>query len=285
VSATGKSGFYNASAATSLLTGQLVESLNTTASGSADGTSLAAAEALVGGTNPASTAYQAEAFEDGAPTATTTSAVLADNSNIKTAFGASPVFFATGELGGRYSTSGTGSETTTSTLDESIDLTQLATRGDLIVGLYSGDAVGTGVTGVTFTLYADGVQEIDQSYSGASAAASMATFFDDHAFNFGSLASSPLNADTLSLSATLTVTTDAASSGFYGDVIIGDPPAPAAAPSAATSSKAGAATASASKFVADMAGFAAAPSAAGDIVAHEQRFTPSPLVAPRFAIA
>jgi len=37
--------------------------------------------------------------------------------------------------------------------------------------------------------------------------------------------------------------------------------------------------------VADMAGFAAAPSAAGDIVAHEQRFTPSPLVAPRFAIA
>ena len=50
------------------------------------------------------------------------------------------------------------------------------------------------------------------------------TFFTDHAFDLGSLASGPLSASTLSLTASLTVTTDTPGSGFYLQLIIGDPP-------------------------------------------------------------
>ena len=57
-------------------------------------------------------------------------------------------------------------------------------------------------------------------------------FFTDHAKDLGSLASGPLSATILNLVATLSLTTDAAGSGFYFQMIAGDPSA--AAPSAAS---------------------------------------------------
>jgi hypothetical protein len=143
---------------------------------------------------------------------------------------ASPSFFAIGELGGGHSSAGAGSQTMTSVLTETVDLTQLSTRGDLILGLYDGAAVGGGFTSMTFDLTADGVDVADQTFTSTSAAE---TYFDDDAIDLGSLASGQtLGADTLSLTATLTITTDAAGSGFYGDLIIGDPPKATSAASA-----------------------------------------------------
>ncbi len=83
------------------------------------------------------TGGQAVAFESGAPDATSTAAILTANPTIAAAFGASPTFFAIAELGGAYAKSGgTASQTTTETVNLTVDLTQLAARQDLMAGFY-----------------------------------------------------------------------------------------------------------------------------------------------------
>jgi hypothetical protein len=155
---------------------------------------------------------------------------------IKTDFGSSPVFFATAELGGGHSTAATGSQTTSSTINETVDLTQLANKEDLAVGFYGGESLGAGVTQVTFNLYVNGSDVDSQTFSTAAAAKA---YFTNNAINLGSLAGE----SSLSVEAQLAVTSTAAGSGFYGEVIIGDPPpsSAGAAPSqplAATSGRA-----------------------------------------------
>jgi hypothetical protein len=189
---------------------------------------VAQASATIGGASAKFlTGPQSVAFETGAPNAASTAAVLKSNSSIKAAFGSSPVFFGMDELGGGYSSGGaSASQSTVSTIQETIDLTQLTTRKDLVVGFYSGTTLGTGVTGVTLDLYADGNATPVLSESFASAAAAQA-WFTNNAVDLGSLATDPqLNANTLTLTADLTVTSTSGS-GFYGDLIIGDPPAAA----------------------------------------------------------
>jgi hypothetical protein len=96
----------------------------------------------------------------------------------------------------------------------------------LVVGFYSGALDGTGVTGVQFDLNVDGVDEIKETFTSAAAAK---TWFTDNAFNLGSLASGrPLGADTLTLTASLTVDTDTAGSSFSGGLLVGDTPTAAA---------------------------------------------------------
>jgi len=99
-----------------------------------------------------------------------------------------------------------------------VDLTQLTTRGDLLLGLYDPTATGSGVTGVKFTLVADGQTVIDESFSSAAAAAS---YFTDDPIDLGSLDSGQLSGPTLTMQATLTVTSASAGSGFYADMIVG----------------------------------------------------------------
>jgi hypothetical protein len=221
--ATGASGTLSATAGATLMPGNLITSVAASAGGVVQGTGVAQARADVGGAAPAfATTDQVAALEMAAPTSASTAAVLAANTAIATAFGASPDFFAIDELGGQYSSAGTSSQTTTSEVDATVDLTQLASPGDLIVGLYDGTALGTGVTGVSFNLYADGVDVIDQTFTSAAAAQ---TYFTDNAVDVGSLASGgALGASTLTLQAVMTVTGGASGSGFFGGLIIGDPP-------------------------------------------------------------
>ena len=63
---------------------------------------------------------------------------------VNTAFhtGKTPVYFGIAELGGAYSTSGSGSETETSPVHMTVDLTKAGTLHDLIIGFYSGTAAG-----------------------------------------------------------------------------------------------------------------------------------------------
>ena len=221
--AKGASGTYRATATISQMGTTLVAGLSATAGGNVDGTSVAKASAGIGGNAPAfATSSQATALAMGAPAAASTAAVLNANAKIKAAFGASPVFFALGELGGGFSRGGTASQTATSEIDESVDLTKLASRQDLVVGFDHGTTLGAGVTGVSFDLYADGTDVLSKTFTSASAAR---TWFTDNAVDLGSLASGqPLGADTLTLRAVLTVTSNTAGSGFYGDIIVGDPP-------------------------------------------------------------
>jgi len=228
--ATGSSGTYTASAATSLANGQLVVFASADSGGSVDGAATASSEALIGGgAFTFVTSGQSVAEASGAPNAAGTSAILKANKTIATAFGASPSFFEIGELGGAYSIRGATTQTTTSSTEVVVDLTQLTVRQDLVAGFYKGTVVGSGVTGLTFDLYADGVDVIHQAFTTATAAQ---TYFTNNAVDLGSLASGTLSGNTLTLKAVMSVTTTTtAGSGFYGGLIIGDPPARSAPPS------------------------------------------------------
>jgi hypothetical protein len=220
---TGASGTYSAASAAALRPGKLIESVSAVAGGAADGTAVAKSISGIGGAAIlTSTAYQAVAFIEGAPSALSTTAVLTANAAIKTAFGAAPVFFGIGELGGAYSTNGTATQTVTSSFSETVDLTKLTPLQDLVVGFYGGTAVGTGVTGVTFDLYADGVDVIHQTFSDA---ASAKAYFTNNAVDVGALGVGTLSSSTLTLKASLSVTSTSAGSGFFGSLIVGDPPA------------------------------------------------------------
>jgi hypothetical protein len=225
---------------------------------------VALATAQIGVAAPAfSTTDTAVGQVTGAPSATTTSAILKANSSIATKFGASPVFFGVGELGGGYSSDGTSAQSVTSSFTEYVDLTRLSTRKDLVVGFYGGDLVGTGVTGVQLDVGVDGTNVLSKTFAtGADAK----TWFTNNAVDLGSLVSgAALGADTLSFQAVLTVTSDAANSGFFGGVIVGDPP-PAAPAIPAPSQLAQA-----------MAGFGEASGAA--IIAHGVQPRHEPLLA------
>jgi hypothetical protein len=232
--ANGLSGSWSAAASSSLLTGSLIQGVSALAQGTVDGKSVGLAKAVVNGAGAGFLKIdQAIAFVTGEPTSATTAAVLTANSAIKSAFGATPVFFEVAELGGGYSNGGKNAQTTTSTISETVDLTKLASRQDLMVGFYDGAAVGTGVTGVTFNLFVDGVNVDTQSFATAAAAQ---TYFTNHAVDLGSLVSGSTLVGTnniLTVSAVLTVSSNKASSGFYGDIIVGDPPATQTAPPAA----------------------------------------------------
>jgi hypothetical protein len=240
------------------------------------------------------------AIGDMAPTATTTNAILAGYSKVKSEFAvSSPEFFSVDELGGEYcSRGGTGSETTTSSLTENVALNLLTTRGNLLIGLYGGDGFGSGVTSVTFTLSVDGEPDaIDETFT--SAAAAQAYFTDDALPPIGSLADGSTlvgTNNTLNVVATLSVTTDAADSGFFGDLIIGDPPSVSTSKLAAVASTTHTSTvdtsttqtstaAGASKFVAAMASFKPKLGALIDVGSSDQAHVSVLLTTPRYAQA
>jgi hypothetical protein len=227
----------SATAATTLGIGALVTTVQSLASAPVSGTSSAQAEALIGATAPvfATSSEQALAVVDGAPVLASVTPILTANSNIAAAFAVNPSYFGLGELGGSYSTSGTGSETATGTVNLSVDLTQLASRQDLELGLFDGTALGSGFTNLALTVTGDGTTVLSKSFTTVAAATS---YFTNNAIDLGSLASGALSSNTLSLSISLSVTTNTAGQGFDAGFLIGDPPA-----------------SSTHQFVAAMAGF------------------------------
>jgi len=158
----------------------------------------------------------------GNPLAGDVTTILNANLAIKAGFNtASPAFFGIGELGGRHSNLATGSETTSATFSMTVDLNQLAVKENLAIGFYGGQSFGAGITNVTLTISANGSTLVNQSFGSAAAAV---TYFTNHFVDLGSLAAPLYASNTLNLVATLTVTSNSAGSGFYGNMLIGDPP-------------------------------------------------------------
>jgi hypothetical protein len=174
------------------------------------------------------TSAQAVANATLAPAASSSAVtnVLKANSAIATAFTGAKQYYAVGELGGQHATGGGGAQTTTSRLDLVLDQTTVPSGGNLIVGLYGGDTIGTGVTGVSLSVTENGTAVASLSFTNDSATAAKAAF-SNMAHNLGALSGS----GTIALDFTLSVTSKAAGSGFYGGIIIGDPPSPHVSPS------------------------------------------------------
>jgi hypothetical protein len=131
-----------------------------------NGTGTAIAWAAIGNgadTAPVMVTDQAVALLTAEPTTADVNNVLSNNFNINTAFTAgSPTYFGIGELGGAYaySSNDTASETETSAVHMTVDLTKVSPLNDLIIGFYSGAAAGTGFTSMSLDVKINGTDNI-----------------------------------------------------------------------------------------------------------------------------
>jgi hypothetical protein len=198
--------------------------LKSQASAPVAGTSTSLAWAAIGqGTisAPAFVTDQSEAQITAEPATTDVNTILNANAAIKTAFttGKTPTYFGIGELGGAYSTSGSGSKTENASIQMTIDLTKFSPLHDLIIGFYSGTAFGKVATDPAFNLSLDvNINGTDHISSFTTVAAANA-FFQNNAHDYGALSGTSLQLD-ISLSIT-----ESAAGGYDFGMLIGDPPA------------------------------------------------------------
>jgi hypothetical protein len=220
----GASGDANATATAGHITsGSLVTAASATADTPVAGKSTALTWAAIGNgaiSAPALVLDQSVAQIIAEPTAADVNTINTNNAAINTAFhtGKTPTYFGIGELGGAYSTSGSGSETETCSVHMTMDLTKFSPLHDLIIGFYSGTAAGAGfiANGMTLDVKINGVDHNTTFLNVAAADA----FFKNNAHDYGALSGSSLQLD-ISLSIT-----ESAAGGYDFGMLIGDPPAP-----------------------------------------------------------
>lgn len=158
---------------------------------------------------------QGVALADGSPAAGSVNAVFKTNPAIKTAFGGSTAILGMGELGGAYDLGGSGTQSTSSIITFGVTLTPADLAHDLVIGLYGGSATGSGVTGVTLDVWANGTDVLHQSFASA---ASATAYFTNNTADLGAITGS--EGSPLTLQVVLGVTTNAPGSGFIGGVLL-----------------------------------------------------------------
>jgi hypothetical protein len=152
-------------------------------------------------------------------------AILAANSNINSAFtnnDPSPTYFGIGELGGAYSSSGSALETEANFINMTVDLTKAGTLHDLLIGFYSGTALGNIASDPSFSMTLDvNVNGTDHTSTFTTVAGANA-FFQNQAVDYGALSGSTLQ---LHVSLSITESSAAGAGGGYDfGMLIGDPP-------------------------------------------------------------
>jgi hypothetical protein len=223
--ATGRGGSGSLhSTASASLAHSLVTAVQSQAQAPVNGTGTALSWAAIGnGADPAPVMVtdQAVALLTAEPTTADVNKILSSNAKINKAFTApgSPTYFGIGELGGAYaySTNDTASETETSSVHMTVDLTKVSPLHDLIIGFYSGAAAGTGFTSMSLDVKINGTDNITNFATVTAANA----FFQNKAVDYGAL--STLGTSTLQLDISLSIT-EAAAGGYDFGMLIGDPP-------------------------------------------------------------
>jgi hypothetical protein len=205
------------------ITGNLVTATDAFADAPVSGASTAKTSAAIGVTSAAfdSSGKQSIAQITGAPTAGDVSAILLANPAIN--FGVSPVYFGIGELGGAYSTNDTGTETETSQVKETVDLTKAGTLHDLFIGFYNFGGQGNLATDPNFSMTFDvNINGADHSHTFTTVAAANAYFSNSgtQTQDYGSL----VGLTSLQLNISLSITDSAATNGYDLGMLIGDPP-------------------------------------------------------------
>jgi hypothetical protein len=225
----GSNGTADAKASTSL-TGTLVTAVQSQALAPVAGASTAKTWAAIGATSAAfdSSGKQSIAQITGDPTADDVNAIFngGANAGMYDIFhaGKTPTYFGIGELGGAYSTNNAGTETETSSIDMTVDLTKFSPLHDLLIGFYSGTVTGTGSIrtdpSFSMTLYVNvNGRDHTQTYPTIFAAN---TSLIGQVYDYGALSGS-----TLQLDVSLSITESAAAGaggGYDFGMLIGDPP-------------------------------------------------------------
>src|SRR5262249_27758721 len=136
---TGVSGAYTALSDTGFRdSGHLLTYGFSQVSGEVDGAGTAMTRAAFGGGIVShSSTGEGVALPALAPNNSDTTAVLNPNANLAAAFGNSATWFSLSEVGGGFTTGGTQSQVVSTHTDFSVDLSQLATRNDLTLGMFN----------------------------------------------------------------------------------------------------------------------------------------------------
>jgi hypothetical protein len=214
----GTSGSADAHAATGQVQAAHVTSMTADASADVSGMTSVTARALMLASSPGFiTDSQAVAVGTALPNAGSVSGLLGANPTISAAFGATPTILASEELGGGYSSSGSGSEVSHSTVELIATLDSQDLLQHLQIGLFNGQSFGSGVSGVTLDITANGTGLLHQDFGSGTAAAA---YFADNAIDLGTLSASAYSSGSLDLQVSLQVATDSAGSGFYGGLLV-----------------------------------------------------------------
>ena len=197
----------------------LVSTLLLRAAAGVSGHAATEATAATGGAPPSfTTAYQAVATGEGAPSRASVQAALANDPGITAAFGAHPSYFALAELGGRHGGTQPWEQIAISSIDMAVNLNQLPVLQHLIVGAYRiSMSDGAGVTDVSIKVTENGNVLFDQDLGNGRHAKA---YLQDHAFDLGQLP----NVAMAEINVELDVTTTSADSSFFAGFVIGDPP-------------------------------------------------------------
>jgi hypothetical protein len=155
--------------------------------------------------------------------------LFSQNNAIATSFGADATIVSLGEVGGGHATSGTDTEISVATQDIHVSLAKSVAPGDLVLGLADGQTVGSGVTDVNLSVHvktpAFGATVLTLNFAGPDAAAEAQAAFTDQTYDLGNW----LGTVTADFTMTLSVTTDQANAGFFGNFIVGNVPSADAA--------------------------------------------------------
>jgi hypothetical protein len=203
----------------SITAGSLVTAASANADAPVVGMSTAKTWAAIGDGKlvaPVLVADQAVAQITAEPAMTDVNRINNYNPNIRSAFttGKTPTYFGLGELGGAYSTGGSGPETETSSVHMTVDLTKVSPLHDLLIGFYGGTAAGAGFTSMTLDVKVNGTDH-DTTFTTVAAANA---FFKNNAVDYGALSGPSLQFD-ISLSIT-----ESTVGGYEFGMLIGDPP-------------------------------------------------------------
>ncbi|MGJ3629704.1 hypothetical protein AB5I41_28000 [Sphingomonas sp. MMS24-JH45] len=194
--------------------------LYTIASGAVNGTDTVKTGTVIGGSGFSSTsALHGEAFATGNPNSTATGAFFKYAAPIKAAFGSTPIVV--GQIGGAHTAAGSDSQMTQSRVSMSVDLTKMATQGNLIVGFDSGKLIGGGFDTLQLYVGVENRQVLNMTFTSAADALA---FFNDHAIDLGAL-TTLVPDKVLDLDIVLYVTSKTAGGGFETAFIVGHPPA------------------------------------------------------------
>jgi hypothetical protein len=221
VQATGSSGTATATAQTGLSAGHLLVGESATAMAGVHGTSTVIAQAAMT-VSPPSWGVAAEAAIDGLPSAAVLAPVLAAAPHTSAVFGANATVLAMGVIGGDHSALKSGAETSTSSVDITLDRLQVAGTPDLFLSFYKAASSYGGISDVSLNVTANGNTLLSKDFSSATTAT---TWLTDHPLDLGSLSSGALaSASTLDLHVGLSVTTTAPGGGLNTNILIGTAP-------------------------------------------------------------
>ena len=214
---TAASGSLIVDAGTSSTPGQLVQSVYASGLVTVSGSDNGRATASIGDPAPTLTGgYDALAAITGAPTAGIWS-VTSVNPDIQAAFGADPSIFAIGQMGGRHAAAGSAEQTISDELDVTVDLTQLTSRQDLVLGLY-GLVGNQAIADPTLNVDVNGASVF---YRQSPTLSGELSLFEDDAVDLGSLASNAVG-DTLRLQITFSFEASSPDQAMNFGVIVGD---------------------------------------------------------------